>query len=183
MRDHRGEDHRLIWFDPRMIRQIASSICVVCTSAGGASILSYNTPTVGLGCRSGGNMIYVVTTESLFLVEMLCWGLRTSYREHRRWVSWISDYTPHDPVFMLLHLFGRRLNGANTGRYTKAGRTAVKRMLEWWERSRWTDHVDMLLRVNEIGNSIWLAYIVSAQAIGSYEICDCLSSVWAGGGL
>lgn len=56
---------------------------------------------------------------------------------------------------MLLHLFGRRLNGANTGRYTKAGRTAVKRMLEWWERSRWTDHVDMLLRVNEIGNSIW----------------------------
>lgn len=40
MRDHRDEDHRLIWFDPRMVRQIASSICVVCTSAGGAFILS-----------------------------------------------------------------------------------------------------------------------------------------------
>ena len=40
MRDHRDEDHRLIWFDPRMIRQIASSICIVGASAGGAFILS-----------------------------------------------------------------------------------------------------------------------------------------------
>ncbi len=40
MRDHRDEDHRLIWFDPRMIQQMASAICVVCTSAGGAFILS-----------------------------------------------------------------------------------------------------------------------------------------------
>ena len=40
MRDHRDGDRSLIWFDPRMIRQIASSICIVCTSAGGAFILS-----------------------------------------------------------------------------------------------------------------------------------------------
>lgn len=40
MRDYREEDHRLIWFDPQMIRQMVSSICVVCTSAGGAFILS-----------------------------------------------------------------------------------------------------------------------------------------------
>ena len=40
MRDHRPEDHRLIWFDPWMIWQIVSSFCVVCSSVGGAFILS-----------------------------------------------------------------------------------------------------------------------------------------------
>lgn len=182
MRDHRDEDHRMIWFDPRMIRQIASSICVVCTSAGGAFILSYYTPTVGLGCRSGGYMIYVVTTMTLFLVEMLCWGFRPGYIEYRRWVWWISDHTPQDPVSTLLCHFERTLNRANTGQFTKAGRTKVKRMLDWWEKSRWTDHVDMLLRVIEVGNSIWLAYIVFAQTVGSYVTCDCISSIWASGG-
>ncbi len=74
-------------------------------------------------------MVYVVTTIFLFLVEMLCWGLRTSYLEHRSWVQWIGGHMPQDPVFMLLHHLGRTLKHANTGKFTKAGRTHVKRIL------------------------------------------------------
>ena len=98
-------------------------------------------------------MIYVVITLFIFLVEMLCWGLRT--RKYRRWAWCNSDHTPEDPVCKVLRRFVRTLKCANTGRYTRAGRTVVKRMLEWSERSTWTDHVDVLLRVMEVGNSIW----------------------------
>ena len=99
-------------------------------------------------------MIYVVITMFLFFVEMLSWGLRTSYvyLEHRRWMLWISDHTPPDPILMLLHRFGLTLNRANTGNFTKAGRRLVKRILKFWENS---DHVNMFLRVLEVGNSIW----------------------------
>ena len=97
-------------------------------------------------------MIYVVIAMSVFLVEMVCWGLRESYLEHQRWVWWIVD---HDPILMLLHHIGRSLNRANTGQFTIAGRAQAKRMLQWWEHSKWTDHLDVFLRAIEIGNSIW----------------------------
>lgn len=100
-------------------------------------------------------MVYVVTTIFLFLVEMLCWGLRTSYLEHRPWVCWISDHTPRDPILMLLHHLMGSFNRTNTGEFTIAGRTLVNRMLQWWEKSRWTDRVDVLLRSIEVGNLIW----------------------------
>ena len=97
-------------------------------------------------------MIYVVIAMFLFLVEMICWGLRT---RHRSWIGWISDHTPPDLILMLLHHLGRTLNRTNTGKFTKAGRTQVKSMVEWWENSSWTDHVDTLLRAIEVTNTIW----------------------------
>ena len=100
-------------------------------------------------------MIYVVITTFIFLVEMLCWGFRTTFLEHARWVWWLRDHTPPDPILMLLSHVGRTLNRANTGMMTKAGRTRVKRMLERWENSVWTDYVDVVLRAMEVGNSIW----------------------------
>ena len=100
-------------------------------------------------------MIYVFITIFLFSVEMLSWGLRTRYLMHRRWAWWISDHIPQDPILMLLHHLGRTLNRANTGKFTKAGRTRIKWMLEWWENSTRRDHVDRLLRAIEVGNSIW----------------------------
>ena len=100
-------------------------------------------------------MIYVVTTIFLFLVEMICWGVRASNLYQRSWVRWICNHIPQDPVLMLLHRSRRTLNRANTGKLTKAGRTQIRRMLEWWEHLEWTDHVDVLLRIIEIGNLVW----------------------------
>lgn len=56
---------------------------------------------------------------------------------------------------MLLQHFRGQLDRANTGNFTKAGRTLVQRMLKWWEESSWTDHVDVLLRVIEVENLVW----------------------------
>lgn len=100
-------------------------------------------------------MIYVVIAMFLFLVEMICWGLRSSYLEHGHWMRWVVDHMPPDPVLTLLHHFRQTLNRTNTGKLTKAGRAQVKIMVEWWENSRWTDHVDVLLRAIEITNSTW----------------------------
>ena len=100
-------------------------------------------------------MIYVVNTVFLFLVEMLCWGIRTSNLEHRRWVQWISYHLGEDPVLMALRYFERMLNRANTGDFTRLGRRRARRTRECWENSKWTDHVDILLRLIEAGNLGW----------------------------
>ena len=100
-------------------------------------------------------MIYVVIAMFLFLVEMLCWGLRTSYLKHQLRLRRISDHMPRNPIFKLLHHFERTIKLANTGKFTKAGRTQVENILGWWKKSRWIDHADVLLRVIEVGNLIW----------------------------
>ena len=100
-------------------------------------------------------MIYVVTTMFIFLVEMICWGLRTSSLGQNRLVRWIDRHAPPDPVLLLLNHFGRTLNRANTNRFTAAGRTRNNKMIQWWKDSRWTDLVDVVLRGLEVENSIW----------------------------
>lgn len=84
-------------------------------------------------------MIYVVTTMLSFLVEMICWGLRTRYQ---------GDHMLPDPI-------GWALNRAITYKFTKAGKTQLRSMLGWWRKYRWTNHVGVILRVLEVGNMIW----------------------------
>ena len=67
------EANDLFWFDFRELWQILGAILIVVGSAGGAFIISYWTPTVGLGCRSGGYMIFVVNAMSLLTFEMIAW--------------------------------------------------------------------------------------------------------------
>ncbi|KAL8831934.1 MAG: hypothetical protein Q9191_000574 [Dirinaria sp. TL-2023a] len=62
-------------FDPRMVWQITSSLVVVGGSVGGAFIISYYTPTVGLGCRSGGHAVYLTITVAVVAIELLVWWL------------------------------------------------------------------------------------------------------------
>ena len=101
-------------------------------------------------------MIYVVIATFVFLVEMICWGLRESHLEHQRWGSWMNAQAPRDsPIRKLLRHIERPFKRANTGKFTKAGRKQAERMLNWWDHSQWTDHVDVLLRAIEVGNTIW----------------------------
>ena len=72
------------WFDFREIWQILASVLVVVGSAGGAYIISYFTPTVGLGCRSGGYMIFVVIALGLLAIEMISWWIVASTVIRRR---------------------------------------------------------------------------------------------------
>lgn len=110
---------------------------------------------MGLGCRSLGYSVYVIITFSLFVVEMSCWGLRTSNLKHKRCIRWIVDRTPSDLVLKLLQLVQRTLDRSKTGKFTKAGKTQIRRMVEGWRKLRWTDLIDVLLRLTEVGNSLW----------------------------
>ena len=100
-------------------------------------------------------MIYIVIAMFVFLVEMICWGLRGSPIKHPRWGSWMIAYVTQEPILKFLKHIERPFKRANTGKFTEAGREWAKRMLKWWEGSQWTDHVDLFLRAIEVGNSIW----------------------------
>lgn len=66
-------DKGLVWFDFRELWQISSAVLIVTATIYGAFALSYFTPTVGLGCRSGGYVVFFVITAILMLMEMIIW--------------------------------------------------------------------------------------------------------------
>lgn len=74
----------LLWFDFREIFQILSAIIIVGGSALGAFILSYFTPTIGLGCRSGGYMIFFILALAVFSVESILWWAMSSETPTRK---------------------------------------------------------------------------------------------------
>lgn len=66
-------DEGLVWFDIREFWQVATAVAIVTCSCGGAFILSFFTPTVGLGCRSGGYVIFYCISLGLMIMEMIVW--------------------------------------------------------------------------------------------------------------
>ena len=67
---------RGLWhFDMIELWKALLALAVVVCSAGGAFAISFNEPTVGLGCRSGGYLIFGILTTTTFLLEMAGWSL------------------------------------------------------------------------------------------------------------
>ncbi|KAL1612212.1 hypothetical protein SLS60_000436 [Paraconiothyrium brasiliense] len=66
-------DEGLVWFDVREFWQVAASVAIVLGSCGGAFILSFFTPTIGLGCRSGGYTIFFCISLGSMIMEMVVW--------------------------------------------------------------------------------------------------------------
>ncbi|KAF2024567.1 hypothetical protein EK21DRAFT_78439 [Setomelanomma holmii] len=79
-------DEGLMWFDIREFWQVGSAIIIVGGSCGGAFILSYFTPTVGLGCRSGGYTIFFSIALGLMIVEMVVWLVMSPYEMRIPWI-------------------------------------------------------------------------------------------------
>ncbi|KAF2756578.1 hypothetical protein EJ05DRAFT_539505 [Pseudovirgaria hyperparasitica] len=65
----------LIWFDIRELWQITSAIIIVLGGCAGAFAISFFTPTVGLGCRSGGYVIFFSLAFVLIVAEMIVWWM------------------------------------------------------------------------------------------------------------
>lgn len=80
-------DEGLVWFDIREFWQVASAVIIVGGSCGGAFILSYFTPTVGLGCRSGGYTIFFSVSCGLLIVEMIVWLVLSPYEVEPPWLT------------------------------------------------------------------------------------------------
>ena len=141
-------------FDARMIWQISSSFVIVAGTVFGAFILSWFTPTVGLGCRTGGYLIYIVIAMALMVIELLTWGLthettHTDFDPLRRIGSKLSRSfsslsTPSPNPSMHQHYFSRFL------RYLECG--TLRGFMK-----------NMIIRPFEAVNTVWLCYIIFAQ--------------------
>ena len=83
----RVNPNRPYYFDPRALWEILASIILVDGTIAGAFIISYLTPTVGLGCRSGGYMIFIVLTGALATAEFLVWLTTSPTSSIRRTVN------------------------------------------------------------------------------------------------
>ncbi|KAH3995104.1 hypothetical protein HBI56_173170 [Parastagonospora nodorum] len=92
----------LMWFDIREFWQIASAVLIVAGSCGGAFALSYFTPTVGLGCRSGGYTIFFCVALGLIIVEMTVWLATSPYQMNVPWLDWITRRLRTYTVFKTL---------------------------------------------------------------------------------
>jgi hypothetical protein len=88
-------DRGLFFFDFRQLWQIISSVIIVAGSALGAFILSYYTPTVGLGCRSLGYLVFCVISLSLLILEFVVWWLSSPEREEERLLRQHPDLNPN----------------------------------------------------------------------------------------
>ena len=142
-------------FDPRMVWQITSSIFIVCGTVFGALILSYLTPTVGLGCHAGGYLVYVVVTLSLLTIEIGVW-----------WLTHENTNTQDDILARVGSKFERhisRSDGQQDRRTASIWR--LSHVILLWFRSRTFRDVvkNFVIRPLEIMNTIWLTYIIFAQ--------------------
>lgn len=66
-----GSDRGLAWVDVHFTLKALSAIAVVGSCCGGGFILSYFTPTVSIGCRGGGYLVFATVAISLLIAELL----------------------------------------------------------------------------------------------------------------
>jgi len=85
----------LLRFDLSEVWQMTASFLMVCSSSLGAFFVSYYTPTVGLGCRSGGYMIFGLNATGCLLMEMAAWALLYPGigRRIAQWVLRVCEFT------------------------------------------------------------------------------------------
>ncbi|KAH5054512.1 hypothetical protein HBI37_235460 [Parastagonospora nodorum] len=79
--------------DGRQFWQVLCSIFLVGGTSAGAFVLSYNTPTVGLGCRTGGYLIFLVVALVLLLAEIAVWWGTSPLRKHEQFHERLEQYT------------------------------------------------------------------------------------------
>jgi hypothetical protein len=68
-------------------------VCLVGGTSAGAFILSFNTPTVGLGCRTGGYIIFFLIALILLVAEAITWWLTSPLRSHARFRTDLEAYS------------------------------------------------------------------------------------------
>lgn len=168
-----GQVEGLSSFDFRMLWQIMSSIIIVLGTATGAFIVSCKrypplsfhvramadieqdlTPTVGLGCRSGGYMIYVIITYTSFVIELTVWW-STSQDAVRSWIRRLSVENP------LMRTLSLQLSRHDNNKWTKHVNFGLHKRLRWFNEASVREKVEVcVLRPFDIVGSTWLAYIV-----------------------
>ena len=179
----------LVWFSRQMFWQIAGSTATFYGTTAGAFILACEnttheppsrllliglsdfTPTVGLGCWSGGYTIYIVIATVIFAIELLLWWCRAIYPNVPRWIPHCMRSPPFESF--MSDLFGHvrcTLDRQNSDRWVISARVRLRTLRKTWLALSFTDRLGVILRLLEIGNTFVLAYIIVAPSIGAYSV-------------
>ncbi|KIW02554.1 uncharacterized protein PV09_06009 [Verruconis gallopava] len=137
-------DRGLFWFDWRQLWHITSAVIIVAGSSLGAYILSYYTPTVGLGCRSLGYLVFSVISLGLLILEFIIWRWTSEERE-----EYNAQRPPRERRVTFDVLGGERVR--------RASMFTVKQTGRWLEGP--VDTIEQLLKV-------WIPRIFSSTYIG-----------------
>lgn len=115
------------------------------------------TPTVGLGCRSGGYLVYLVIATGLLTIELLVW-----------WLTHQTTHTSDDLIAKMgstieRHLFRNQPSSAEKKTKWQHGQQTF---LSWFTSRTFRDVMrNFVLRPFEVVNTAWLVYIVMAQSV------------------
>ncbi|KAG9194497.1 hypothetical protein G6011_04532 [Alternaria panax] len=133
----------LVWFDVREFWQVLSAIIIVGGSCGGAFILSYFTPTVGLGCRSGGYTIFFSVALGLLIVEMTVWMFLSPYKFDAPWLARAGSHLHSHVTFNHweddAHERWRRLKRRTSGMLDATGSFLIRCIVSMALIALWTD--------------------------------------------
>ncbi|KAF2837874.1 hypothetical protein M501DRAFT_995116 [Patellaria atrata CBS 101060] len=100
----------LVWFDLRELWQILSAVSIVMLSCFGSFIISFYTPTVGLGCRSGGYLIFATISVGLLICELLVWWWSSpTHVEQPEWLVPVSTRLQSTATFHMMEEGSRNL--------------------------------------------------------------------------
>ncbi|KAK5737036.1 hypothetical protein LTR17_006997 [Elasticomyces elasticus] len=193
----------LEWFDYRELLQVTASFLCVGGTTFGAWILSFFTPTVGLGCRSGGYTIFAAIATGLLVVEMGLWwywdARKTELKDLQRRATLNTQVASSAERILKVWLVTRRhlrrlssLCGAAVASLMRTVlpekadvvmRRKLSQLTTWLASLSAQQHWDYcFFRPVEVGNSAWLLYRTLAQTFGTDNTCDCMSSLWGRGG-
>ena len=132
------------------------------------------TPTVGLGCRSGGYMIFFVMALANFTFEMLLWP----FADGAMW-EWLRRIRNHPRVRNMSDAGIQRVERWDSDKWSGGLKHRLIQLLRYWKSLNDRDRFGLLvLTPMDIGNAAWLTYIVLAQTFGWYRNCSCKGTSW-----
>lgn len=158
-------------FDGRMLWQISSALVLVAGTVFAAFILSWFTPTVGLGCRTvsyhealawallmslqGGYLVYIVLAAGLLVIELTTWGI-THHTTH----------TEHDPLRRVGSRLERHFSTLSSPNKEQGQLQRFESFLRKLQTGSLRDLIkNFIIRPIEAANTVWLCYIVFAQSV------------------
>ena len=137
------------------------------------------TPTVGLGCRSGGYIIFFVVALTNFTIELLLWPCNNRSHCDRAENVGYAGTSQSDTTKTITERISKQLHEPHL--WLRRCRWAHK-YLEQWDRSNMRQRIGaVILTPMDVINTAWLTYIVLAQTFGAYRSCRCMSSNWGTG--
>lgn len=175
-----GDGYGLLWFDFREVWQILAAFCIVFGSVMGAFTVSFFTPTVGLGCRSGSYTIFMVTAAISFFGEMIVWAKVSNKIAVDDALA--TDRKQRGSITTAALRLTRSLTStANQHLIPSSLHQQILTPISVW----WASHTSQYLVQHlfliplDIGNTAWLTWTIIAQTFGLFQRCICISSIWS----